>query len=188
MHDPGSPLNERSTQPASTPFRRWSVISIAALVAAWLVLQIGGLFSPGLLDDVDSIYIQIAREMLQRHDFVTPTIDGIRFFDKPPLMYWMAAASMRIFGIHDWAARIPLALGVLALLFAVYALGIRLLASISSPRYPDRGGLYAALAMATSIGPYLYTRFYIPDILIALWMTLSIHLFLIALDRATGSG
>ncbi|HEY5328652.1 MAG TPA: glycosyltransferase family 39 protein [Acidobacteriaceae bacterium] len=164
--------------------RRWSAASIAALIAVWVVLQASGLFSPGLLDDVDSIYIQIAREMLQRHDFVTPTIDGIRFFDKPPLMYWMAAGSMRVFGIHDWAARIPLALGVLALLFAVYALGIRLFSAVSSPRYPDRGGLYAALAMATSIGPYLYTRFYIPDILIALWMTLAIHLFLIALDRA----
>jgi 4-amino-4-deoxy-L-arabinose transferase-like glycosyltransferase len=136
-----------------------------------------------LLDDVDSIYIQIAREVLQRHDFVTPTIDGIRFFDKPPLMYWMAAGSMRVFGVHDWAARLPLALGVLALFFAVYALGIRLFSSISPPTHPDRGGLYAALAMATSLGPYLYTRFYIPDILIALWMTLSVHLFLIALDR-----
>ena len=181
MHEPGP------TQHAF-PTRRWSAASVAGLIAAWLVLQIGGLFSPGLLDDVDSIYIQIAREMLHRHDFVTPTIDGIRFFDKPPLMYWMAAASMRVFGIHDWAARIPLALGVLALLLAVYALGIRLFASVSSPRYPDRGGLYAALAMATSIGPYLYTRFYIPDILVALWMTLSIHLFLIALDRATNAG
>jgi 4-amino-4-deoxy-L-arabinose transferase-like glycosyltransferase len=141
------------------------------------------LFSPGLLDDVDSVYIQIAREMLQRHDFVTPTIDGIRFFDKPPLMYWMAAGSMRVFGVHDWAARLPLALGVLALLLALYALGNRLFASVSPARGTDRAGLYAALAMATSIGPYLYTRFYIPDILIALWMTLSVHLFLIALER-----
>ena len=167
----------------------------------------GGLFSPGLLDDVDSVYIQIAREMLQRHDFVTPTIDGIRFFDKPPLMYWMAAASMRIFGVHDWAARLPLALGVLALLLAVYALGNRLYGNLTNPPNPcpdsrtwvsrtfrdnhnipsDRAGLYAALAMATAIGPYLYTRFYIPDILIALWMTLSVHLFLIALDRVTAS-
>ncbi len=54
-----------------------------------------------------------------------PTIDGIRFFDKPPLLYWMAAGSMRLFGVHDWAARLPLALGVLALLLSVYALGIR---------------------------------------------------------------
>jgi 4-amino-4-deoxy-L-arabinose transferase-like glycosyltransferase len=154
------------------------------LVFAWLILQIGGLFSPGLLDDVDSIYTEIAREMLQRHDFVTPYINGVRFFDKPPLMYWLAAGSMRIFGAHDWAARLPLALSVVALLFAVYALGIRLFRHVSPTSSPDRGGLYAALAMATGIGPYLYTRFYIPDILLALWMTLGVHLFLIALDRA----
>jgi 4-amino-4-deoxy-L-arabinose transferase-like glycosyltransferase len=163
--------------------RQYAPRSIALIILAWAVLQLGGLFSPGLLDDVDSIYIQIAREMLQRHDFVTPTIDGIRFFDKPPLMYWMAAGSMRVFGIHDWAARLPLALGMLALLFAVYALGLRFFRTISPPAHPDRAALYAALAMATSIGPYLYTRFYIPDILVALWMTLAVHLFLIALDR-----
>jgi 4-amino-4-deoxy-L-arabinose transferase-like glycosyltransferase len=121
--------------------------------------------------------------MLVRHNYVTPFIDGIRFFDKPPLMYWMAAGSMHLFGIHDWAARLPLALAVLALILAVYALGIRLFGAISPASSPDRAGLYAALAIATSIGPYLYTRFYIPDILLALWMTLAVHLFLIALDR-----
>jgi 4-amino-4-deoxy-L-arabinose transferase-like glycosyltransferase len=171
------------------PNRRWRPSSLALIFSAWAILQLGGLFTPGLLDDVDSIYIQVAREMLQRHDFVTPTIDGIRFFDKPPLMYWMAAGSMHLFGIHDWAARLPLALGVLALLLAVYALGIRFYGAVATTlqRPPsaqdDRAGLYAALAMATCIGPYLYTRFYIPDILIALWMTVSVHLFLIALDR-----
>ena len=71
--------------------------SLAMIVLAWFVLQIGGLFTPGLLDDVDSIYIEIAREMLHRHDFVTPYVDGVRFFDKPPLMYWMAAGSMKVF-------------------------------------------------------------------------------------------
>ena len=174
-------MPEPNPQPATT--RRWSIRSLCLLVLAWLILQIGGLFSPGLLDDVDSIYIEIAREMLQRHDYVTPYINGIRFFDKPPLMYWMAAASMHVFGIHDWAPRLPLALCVLALLLATYALGIRLFSSISPAQTPDRGGFYAALALATCIGPYLYTRFYIPDILLALWMTLAVHLFLIALDR-----
>ena len=179
------------TQPNHIP-HRWRTSSLALIVSFWAILQIGGLFSPGLLDDVDSVYIQIAREMLQRHDFVTPTIDGIRFFDKPPLMYWMAAGSMRLFGIHDWAARLPLALGVLALLLAVYALGIRFYSRPTHnaqlpPSAQDRAGLDAALAMATCIGPYIYTRFYIPDILIALWMTLAVHFFLIALDRAKAS-
>jgi 4-amino-4-deoxy-L-arabinose transferase-like glycosyltransferase len=180
-------VHETSPQIAA-PRRLWSPVSLAIIFFLWLILQIGGIFTPGLLDDVDSIYIEIAREMLQRHDFVTPTIDGIRFFDKPPLMYWMAAGSMHLFGIHDWAARLPLALAALALLLSVYALGIRLFATSSPTDKPDRGGFYAALAVATSIGPYLYTRFYIPDILIALWMTLAIHLFLIALNRLQPDG
>src|ERR1700730_13266148 len=95
----------------------------------------------------------------------------------------MPAAPMHLFGIRDWAARLPLALASLALLLATYALGIRLFSAISPAKNPDRAGFYAALPLATSIGPYLYTRFYIPDILLALWMTLAVHLFLIALDR-----
>jgi 4-amino-4-deoxy-L-arabinose transferase-like glycosyltransferase len=166
---------------------RWRPRSIALIVLAWLILHIGCLFTPGLLDDVDSIYIEIARSMLLRHDYVTPTIDGIRFFDKPPLMYWLAAASMHLFGATDWAARLPLALLTLALLLATYALGLRLFAAVSPANHPDRPSdrpaLYSALALATCIGPFLYTRFFIPDILICLWMTLAVHAFLIALDR-----
>lgn len=165
------------------PLRQWHPVSLVLILLPWLILQFSGLFSPGLLDDVDSVYIEIAREMLVRHDFVTPAIDGIRFFDKPPLLYWMAAGSMHVFGVHAWAARLPLALGVLALLLAVYALGLRLFATVSPAGYPDRAGLYAAWATGISIGPYLYTRFYIPDILVALWMTLAVHLLLVALQR-----
>ena len=159
---------------------RWNPRSIALIVLAWLILHIGCLFTPGLLDDVDSIYTEIAREMLLRHDYVTPYVDGIRFFDKPPLMYWLAAGSMHIFGPHDWAARVPLALLTLVLLLAVYALGLRLFSDIDRP---DRAALYSALALATCIGPLLYTRFFIPDILICLWMTIAVHAFLLALDR-----
>ena len=176
---------QTDTQAASpqTSTLRWNPRSIALIVLAWLILHVGSLFTPGLLDDVDSVYLQIAREMLQRHDFVTPTIDGIRFFDKPPLMYWLAAGSFRVFGVHDWAGRIPLALLTLALLLATYALGLRLFSAVSPAAHPDRAALYASLALATSIGPYLYTRFYIPDIVVTLWLTLAIHAFLIALDR-----
>jgi 4-amino-4-deoxy-L-arabinose transferase-like glycosyltransferase len=154
--------------------------SLAVLFLAWFILQIGGLFTPGLLDDVDSVYIEVAREMLHRHDFVTPYIDGIRFFDKPPLMYWLASGSMAVFGERDWAARIPIALTVLALLVALYALGLHLFKS-------ERAAFYSALAFATAIGPYLYTRFFIPDLLICLWMTLGVHAFLLALERIRSS-
>ncbi len=177
---PPEPLADRLALPAPA---RWNPRSVCIIVLVWLVLHIGCLFTPGLLDDVDSIYIEIARSMLLRHDFVTPFIDGIRFFDKPPLMYWLAAGSMHLFGPYDWAARLPLALLTLALLLATYALGLRLFAEVSPSAHPDRAALYSALALATCIGPFLYTRFFIPDIVICLWMTLAVHAFLIALDR-----
>jgi 4-amino-4-deoxy-L-arabinose transferase-like glycosyltransferase len=182
IHPPLQSANPSPGLPA-----RWNPRSVCIIVFAWLVLHIGCLFTPGLLDDVDSIYIEIARSMLLRHDYVTPMIDGIRFFDKPPLMYWLAAGSMHLFGAYDWAARLPLALLTLALLVATYALGLRLFAAVSPAAHPDRPSdrpaLYSALALATCIGPFLYTRFYIPDIVICLWMTLAVHTFLIALDR-----
>ena len=177
-NQPAEPIAQR-TPP------RWDPRSIGLIVLAWLVLHIGCLFTPGLLDDVDSVYLEIAREMLQRRDFVTPYIDGIRFFDKPPLMYWLAAGSMHLFGAHDWAGRLPLALLTLALLLATYALGLHLFRGISPAAHPDRAALYSTLALATCIGPYLYTRFYIPDVVVALWMTLAVHAFLLALERTT---
>jgi len=180
---PGLPPGPLADQVAQRPPARWNPRSVCIIVFAWLVLHIGCLFTPGLLDDVDSIYIEIARSMLLRHDYVTPFIDGIRFFDKPPLMYWLAAGSMHLFGPYDWAARLPLALLTLALLLATYALGLRLFAAVSPAAHPDRAALYSALALATCIGPFLYTRFFIPDIVICLWMTLAVHAFLIALDR-----
>ncbi len=180
-----TPATSSHHTPTSLTGARWRPASIALIVLAWLLLHIGCLFSPGLLDDVDSVYIEIARQMLVRHDLVTPYIDGIRFFDKPPLMFWLAAGSMHLFGATDWAARLPLALLTLALFLATYALGLRLLANLSPANSPDRAALYAALALATSIGPFLYTRFFIPDIAVTLWLTLSIHLFLIATDRAS---
>ncbi|HEX9201875.1 MAG TPA: phospholipid carrier-dependent glycosyltransferase [Acidobacteriaceae bacterium] len=178
---PTEERNERNDFPR--PKARWNPRSVALIVLAWLILHIGCLFTPGLLDDVDSVYIEIAREMLVRHDYVTPYVDGIRFFDKPPLMYWLAAGSMHVFGAHDWAGRLPLALLMLALLLATYALGLRLFTGISPAAHPDRGALYSALALATCIGPYLYTRFFIPDMVVALWMTLAVHFFLLAMDH-----
>ena len=168
----------------SAPDRRWRPQSVGIIILFWLALHIGGLFTPGLLDDVDSVYLEIAREMLQRHDYVTPYIDGVRFFDKPPLMYWLAAGSMRLFGIYDWAGRLPLALLTLALLLTTYALALRLFPAPNS----DRAALYSALALATSIGPYLYTRFYIPDIPVALFLAVAIYAFLAALDRVRTIG
>ncbi len=82
----------------------------------WLLLYGSfALVRPPLLDDADALHAEAAREILLTHDWVTLHVNGIRFLEKAPLLYWSIAASFRIFGEHDWAARLPLALYALAL-------------------------------------------------------------------------
>jgi 4-amino-4-deoxy-L-arabinose transferase-like glycosyltransferase len=150
--------------------RGWRWSSLAMLTGIWGLTQFWGIFSPPLLDDADSVHVEAVREMVLRHDYVTLYADGVRYFDKPPLPYWMGAASVHIFGMHDWAIRLPLALSVLLLTLYLYQLATRL--------YGERAGLFSALVFATSIGPYLFTRFFIPDIIVALWMTVAVDLIL----------
>ena len=154
---------------SSSPPRRWIWI-----VLLWAIVYIPGLFSPPLLDDADSIHAEAARELIVRHDWTTLYIDGVRYLEKAPLMYWGMAASYTVFGARDWAARLPLVLGVLALLLATYSLGKRTLG--------ERAGFWAALVLAVSVGPYIFTRFIIPDLLVALWLTLGLDFFLRTLD------
>src|SRR5258708_1474415 len=82
---------------------------IVVLVAALVFL--GCMISPpSLMDDVDAVQAQIARNMLQSGDWVTARLDGVAYLEKSPLKYWMIAVSFAIFGPYDWAARIPVAL------------------------------------------------------------------------------
>src|SRR5438552_9758688 len=117
--------------------------------------------------------------MALRHDWVTLHVNGIRYLEKAPLMYWGVAGSYSLFGVSDWSTRLPLMLGVLGLLFATYALG--------SQSYGDRGGFYSALVLGTAVGPYLFTRFLIPDILVGLWLALSFYFFLRTLKEGMPS-
>lgn len=149
--------------------------SIAIIVFLWAAIYFSSIFSPPLLDDVDTIHAEAAREMVLRHDWVTLYTDGIRYLEKAPLMYWGVATSYKLFGPSDWSTRLPLMLGVLTLLLATYFLG-RL-------AYGEPGGLYAAVVLGTSLGPFLFTRFEIPDTMVALWLTLSAFFFLKSLGQ-----
>jgi 4-amino-4-deoxy-L-arabinose transferase-like glycosyltransferase len=145
------------------------------VVLLWAVIYIPGLFSPPLLDDADSVHAEAAREMVVRHDWTTLYIDGVRYLEKAPLLYWGMAASYKVFGVKDWAARLPLILAELALLLATYAIGKRNLGG--------RAGFWAAVVLAVSVGPYLFTRILIPDMLIPLWLTLGFYFFLRTLEE-----
>ena len=153
--------------------------AVLALAALWFVIYAVGLSTPALLDDADTVHAEAAREMVLRHDWVTLYANGVRYLEKAPLMYWSIASSYMFFGVNEWSTRFPLMLGVLAMILATYGLG--------RWAFGANGGFDSALVMATALGPYLFTRFMIPDVLVGLWLTLTYWLFLQSLEESPPS-
>ena len=177
VRDEKTGVGDESPLSVSKPIPESKSLLIIGLL--WGMIYFAGMFTPALLDDVDTIHAEAAREMLVRHDWVTMYTDGIRYLEKAPLMYWSLATSYSLFGISDWSTRLPLMLGVLALLLATYGLG--------RYAYGEIGGLYSGVVLATSIGPYIFTRFLIPDVLVGLWLTVGYYFFLRSLEEETPS-
>jgi 4-amino-4-deoxy-L-arabinose transferase-like glycosyltransferase len=155
--------------------KRWSVSLILVLLAA-AAIYLPSIFSPpSLLDDVDAVQAQIARNMFTSGDWVTARIDGVVYFEKSPLVYWLMAAAYKVFGVHDWAARIPIALSSIALAWLTLAFG--------KWAFGKRAGFCAGLVMATCIGLWLFTRILIPDVMLTFAIALAMWAFLRALDE-----
>jgi 4-amino-4-deoxy-L-arabinose transferase-like glycosyltransferase len=148
---------------------------LSTIVVLWLFIYVSTMFTPPLLDDADTVHAEAAREMLLRHDWVTLYANGLRYLEKAPLMYWGVATSFLGFGVADWSARLPLVLTMLGLMLVTYSVGRR--------AYGETGGFCSALVIATAVGPYIYTRFLIPDVLVGLWLTLGFGFFLRTLDE-----
>jgi 4-amino-4-deoxy-L-arabinose transferase-like glycosyltransferase len=126
------------------------------------------------MDDVDAVQAQIARNMLQSGDWVTARLDGVAYLEKSPLVYWMMAISFRTFGVHDWAARLPLALAVVLLCWLTYRFG--------RWAFDEDAGVYAGLALSTCVGLWLFTRILIPDAMVTLTITGAIWAWLRLLE------
>jgi len=95
------------------------------------------------MDDVDAVQAQIAHNMLQSGDWVIAHLDGVPYLEKSPLVYWLMAASLRIFGVHDWAARIPVALAAILLGLLTFRYG--------RWAFGQAAGFYAGLAVVTCV-------------------------------------
>lgn len=90
------------------------------LIGFCLFLFFYGLNQFGLAGADEPRYAQVAHEMLERHDWVTPVLGGQPWLEKPPLYYWQAMLAYSAFGVTDWAARLPSALDATLLVLAVY--------------------------------------------------------------------
>ena len=176
-----SPVNELAEQlePAkidgsvTASMRRPRAHYEIALVIVAVIVFFGCIVSPpGLMDDVDAVHGQMARNMMESGDWVIPHLNGVPYIEKAPLPYWLIAICYLILGVHDWVARIPTALAAVLLCLATARYG--------AWAFGRRAGFYAGLALATSVGLFLFTRILIPDVI----LTLTVCLCFMAFQRA----
>src|SRR3981081_3104230 len=117
-----------------------------------------GLGQFGLVGADEPRYAQVAREMLERHDWITPTLGGMPWLEKPPLYYWQAMLAYAIFGVSDWAARVPAAVDATVMVLAAYLFFRRLRPGFELER---------ALREASSAGVICYARAASMDMILA---------------------
>src|ERR1035437_4308260 len=171
-----------SAEPTTTPdaaaqSRHARILSL--LGALWLILFFASLFAQPVLDDADGTHANAARHMALSGDWVTLRVNNVRYLEKAPLPYWIAAASFRLFGFNTFAAHLPQALAVLLLML----LGFRW----ARQAFGERAALYTGLGVLTSAGVFLFTRVFIPDVLLSLLLAAALYSFLNSLDSPVSS-
>ena len=158
------------------PAARTRLAGIALLLVASLVYLPALISPPHLMDDVDAVQGQIAKNMLASGDYVTARLGGVAYLEKSPLIYWLMAGCFRIFGPRDWAARIPICLGGIVLCWLTY--------KFAEWAFGAKEGMFAGMALVASVGLYLFTRVLIPDVLLTLCIALALYGMVRALDPA----
>ncbi|HEV2988943.1 MAG TPA: glycosyltransferase family 39 protein [Candidatus Angelobacter sp.] len=147
---------------------------IVILVAA--IIFFGCIVSPpSLMDDVDAVHGQMARNMFDSGDWTIAHLDGVPYIEKSPLIYWLIAFAYRVLGVHDWVARIPIALAAVLLCWVTARYGRWALGR--------RAGFYAGLSLATCAGLFLFTRILIPDVVLTLTVCIGFWSFQRALEE-----
>jgi 4-amino-4-deoxy-L-arabinose transferase-like glycosyltransferase len=153
---------------------RLTKLSITGVLLLFAVVYVGSLFSPGLQDDADATHAEAAREMLATLDFVTLKINGNRYLEKAPLMYWVVALSYFFFGVNEFAAHLPVAVSMLLLVLLAMRWARR--------AFGERAAIYAGLFISTAAGCYLFTRILIPESILSLFIAASFYCLATALE------
>jgi len=142
------------------------------LIALWSAIFIATITRPALFDDADSFHAEAVREMAQSGDWVTLRVNnGIRYLEKAPFMYWLAALSVSAFGLQDWALRLPLALFSLLLILLVFRFGARF--------WGQRAGFCSGIVIATCLGHYAFTRILLPDVILSFFIAFSLYMYVL---------
>lgn len=136
--------------PARDPARRWErwvPLLLLAGTAAFYLVRLG---AAGLYDSNEGMYAEIPREMILLGDWLTPHFNFIRYFEKPPLLYWLTALAYQVLGVSEFSARLVTALAAVAGVGVIYGIGRNL--------WGWRVGLASGLIMATCCSPRSWPR------------------------------
>lgn len=164
-------------QPSNLAKRAWFFLFLA--IGAFYLYGLG---SVPLIGPDEPRYAEVAREMLARHDLITPTLGGLPWFEKPPLLYWMMMASYRVFGVNEFAARLgPALCGLLTGVF-VYWIGAACIARITSTTITEGSwgdgqasqndlARWSALALLSSISVIALSRAASFDVVVTMTLT-----------------
>lgn len=146
---------------------------VLSLIAIALVVSFIKLGSVTLFDYDEAVFAEVTKEMLQSGDWITPNYNGEAHFDKPILFYWVMAVSYKLFGINEFGARFPSALASVLLILSIFFF-VR--------RFRGReAGVYAAASLLLSLYFLVYSRAAVIDMIMILFMTLSLFSFYLSL-------
>jgi 4-amino-4-deoxy-L-arabinose transferase-like glycosyltransferase len=141
---------------------------LPVVLAAVVYLPTSG--GRGVIDYDEGYYSQVALRMAETGDWVTPYANGVRFLEKPPLMYWVTAGSFLALGPSELALRLPTALALIALVWVT--------ARMAQRAAGPAAGLFAGLCAAFSVGTCLFTREALHDVWLVLFVSLALYAFL----------
>ena len=144
-----------------------TVLSLLSVTVAITVFAFWfGLGSYVLLDNNEGIYAQIAREMLESGNYVTPFYNGMPYLEKPPLLFWLTALSYQLFGVSEFAARVVPSLSATLLVILTIWSGWRLMNPLT--------GVLAGLILSSSVAVSVLGRTLIFDMLMTLLLSASL--------------
>ncbi len=171
-----TPSQEHGTAAPRTALSLRDLALLALGIGVFFAVLLG---SRALSVPDEGRYVEIPREMVVSGDYLTPRLNGVKYFEKPPLFYWFEAGLIRSFGLSEWSVRLGPALFALLGCLSVYYAGTRI--------YGRRTGLVSAAVLATSILYYALSRLITLDMPVAVLLTAALLSFLIGSREPAGA-
>lgn len=165
--------------PDSSEKRRSAMSDVVRLILLCGILYGAGLGRYPLNNPDEARYAEIPREMLAANDYVTPRLNGVKYFEKPPLVYWLVAGCLEVFGPGESSARaIPVIFGTL---------GVLLLYAVARKMHGREPAWWAALVLATSMLYFAHSRILLIDMVVAVLISAVLFCFILGVRESPGN-